>query len=300
MIYIAPTETVKFGFLGPTGLTGSARVRIVADGATVTAATTSGITEFPASSGAYQVNITAPSDEGFYLILVDDGSATPDHLSAQELTVTSDTAIVIASSGQDYITESELKAAKELAGYTYADGQIPNVITAASRVVDRLCGTRRRFYADADANQVRYYTADDSCKLEIDDLITLTTLATDNNGDGTYEVTWATTDYKLNPLNAAADSWPYERIKVAANGRYRFPRYEAGVKITGQFGWLAVPAEVWTATSILAVRYLLRVRESPAGIVVVGGMEGSMMRLARTDPDVPGLLERFSRKRILA
>jgi hypothetical protein len=52
---------------------------------------------------------------------------------------------------------------------------------------------------------------------------------------------------------------------------------------------------------ILSTRYLLRAREAPSGILTVGGpVEGSMMRLARTDPDIPGLLARFNRSRLIA
>jgi hypothetical protein len=201
---------------------------------------------------------------------------------------------------QDYITSADLKAARELTGYSFADGQIPSTITAASRVVDRMCGTRRRFYADADATQVRYYTARFRDTLEIDDLITCTSVETDNNSDGTFELLWTVnTDFFLEPFNGPADGWPYETITVAPRGRYTFPCYPRGVKITGKFGWSAVPAEVWSATMILSTRYLLRAREAPAGIIAVGSaLEGSIMRIARTDPDVPTLLERFSRKRL--
>lgn len=296
MIYATPGESRVHGFLANTGLAGTARIRIVQGAATITAATTSGIVEYPASSGAYQATFTAPSTSGNYLILIDDGAVTPGHLDAVDLVVTYASPSVGASSG-DYITEADLKAARELTGYSFADGQIPSVITSASRVVDRMCGTRRRFYADADATQVRHYTAGRCDRIEIDDIITVTTIETDNNGDGTFETTWAATDYVMEPLNAAADSMPYESIRVTQAGRYRFPHFVPGVKVTGKFGWAAVPAEVWTATMLLSVRYLLRAREAPSGIIAIGSaVEGSVMRLARTDPDVPGLLERFSRK----
>lgn len=300
MIYAAPGSTRTHGFLGPTGLAGTARLRIIADGSTITAATTDGITEYPAGSGVYQAEFTAPDTVGSYLLVIDDGSATPAHIEAADLYVTFTLPSTGASSG-DYITEDELKDARELTGLSFADGQIPNVITAASRCVDKLCGTLRRFYLDDDATSVRYYRARDCHTIEIDDLVQLTSLETDYNGDGTYETTWASTDYVLEPFNAPDDDWPYETISITPTGRYRFPTYRGkSVKVTGQFGWAAVPAEVWTATMLLSVRYLLRAREAPAGIIAVGSaIEGSVMRLARTDPDVPGLLERFSRKRVL-
>lgn len=202
----------------------------------------------------------------------------------------------------DYITEDDLKSARSLSGYTFADGEIPRTITAASRVVDKLCGRLRRFYQDDDANQVRVYTPASDCLVMIDDLVEITSLKTDFNGDGTFEVTWSTTDYQLTPFNAAADDRPYETIRRREpTGRNYFPCWQGSVQVTGKFGWPEVPAEVTTATLLLASRYLSRSRDATFGILAIGGpVEGTMMRIARTDPDIPGLLADLSRKQLLA
>lgn len=199
---------------------------------------------------------------------------------------------------KDYTTVEALKAARELSGTNFADGQIPGVITAASRVIDEMCGHLRRFWLDDDNTSIRYYTPSRTDTIEIDDIADIQQVATDLNGDGTFEQTWAATDYTADPLNAVADERPYERLIRTWNSTFYFPCRVKSVRITGQFGWSAVPADITLATEILAVRYLLRAREAPGGIITVGGpVEGSMMRLARTDPDLPGLLDRFSRKR---
>lgn len=74
------------------GLTGTLGVRVVNDAtsATVTARTTSGITENPASSGRYVYSGTAPSSAGKYSVVWDSGSVSPSTLADEQLIVYSD------------------------------------------------------------------------------------------------------------------------------------------------------------------------------------------------------------------
>ena len=76
----------------------------------------------------------------------------------------------------EYATVAELKGALELGEENFADPDLIRALTAASRTVDH--ETSRRFWADEDATQVRYYTPEFSDFVWIDDLVTLTTLAT--------------------------------------------------------------------------------------------------------------------------
>src|SRR3990167_10237043 len=80
---------------------------------------------------------------------------------------------------------------------TTSDVAIERIINAVSRKIDEWCFTR--FYTTT-ADETYYYTAAESGKLYTDDILSLTTLATDEDGDRTYEVTWASTDYDLNPV----------------------------------------------------------------------------------------------------
>jgi hypothetical protein len=136
--------------------------------------------------------------------------------------------------------------------------------------------------------------------LIIDDLFALNALDVDRAGTGSYSEAWTvSTHFLLGPLNAAADGKPYEHIEVrGTSGRY-FPRgVVAGVRVTGQFGWAAVPSQVTAATTILAAKLLLRMREAPLGFVVAGGLDAAVVaRIARTDPDVFWLISDLDRKR---
>jgi hypothetical protein len=197
----------------------------------------------------------------------------------------------------EYATSSELKATLSLGSETFADADITLALTGASRAIDKLCN--RRFYADADVSQVRYYTPDDRRCLRIDDLVTLTSLTVDSNGDGTYEQTWTlNTDFVLKPLNAAADSEPWREIEIHPLGSYCFPCHlPRSVKVTGKFGWAAVPDAIKAATMMLSARLIKRAREAPFGVAGFG-MDGAVVSIARNDPDVVGLVKPYMRGRV--
>lgn len=192
----------------------------------------------------------------------------------------------------DYVTSSELKATLSLTNETFADDDVALAITAASRAVDSVCD--RRFYADTGTSNVRYYSPSDGCVLFIDDLVTLTEFATDPGGDGTFEETWTqNTDFTLEPLNAAADGWPWTTVRVHPRTAFYLPtRYPRSVRVTGKFGWSAAPEPVKMATKIVATKVFKRSREAPFGFISAGDLA---MRIAQNDPDVKLLLDGYER-----
>ncbi|HXO86432.1 MAG TPA: hypothetical protein VN803_13010 [Gemmatimonadales bacterium] len=206
----------------------------------------------------------------------------------------------------EYALLADLKATLDLSGETFADADLQLALTAASRAIDNIC--ERRFWPDPDATSVRYYTPRRSSRLlEIDDLIALTSFETDNDADGVFEFSWTVnTDFVLEPLNAPADGEPYTMVRVQPYGHYRLPGAYRGftqrvtlprtVKVTGQFGWQAVPDEIKQATMILAPRLSRRSREAPFGVIgfaMEGGSSAAM--IARQDPDVMMLIGPYVR-----
>jgi hypothetical protein len=170
------------------------------------------------------------------------------------------------------------------------DTDLELIIQAVSRAVDLACG--RVFYAGTPAT-VRYYTAQSFKNCFTDDFSAVTALATDEDGDETYETTWAATDYRLMPFDKPAD-WPYMWLAVKPNGQHQFPaRLPAGVKVTGTFGWAAVPDMVREAC-LLQTNRLWERRGSPFG--VLGANEfGAPTVIVKLDPDVVQLLQPFVR-----
>jgi hypothetical protein len=141
-----------------------------------------------------------------------------------------------------YITLKELQNHLHSNGMptTFTDADKVNMeiaIEACSRLVDQWCDTT--FYA---RTETRYFTSQFSDLLYVDDLISITTLKTDNDNDGTYEITWQTSDYWLEPRNARiktneADKEPYRQIRINTNGNYYFPVTHYGIEITGLWGY---------------------------------------------------------------
>lgn len=186
---------------------------------------------------------------------------------------------------------TDLVTIKAVIGLTNTDKdtRLEQIVQAVSRQIDQQCG--RRFYA---ANQTRYYTPrNEYCLTLPDDLLSVTTLTTDDDGDGTVETVWASTDYLLTPFNASADGIPYSGLVVNdAQGRYCFPLYQRSVEIMGSFGYAeTVPDEIREATIIQSVR-IFRRGDAPFGVTGSAEM-GQSVVIARLDPDVRAMLAHY-------
>lgn len=103
------------------------------------------------------------------------------------------------------------------------------LLEAASRLIDKQIN--RFFYVD---ETTRTFNGSAS-PLFVDDLLAVDTLKLDEDGDGTFEETLATTDYILYPLN----EFPKTYIKISPNsnfGSFAGSILE-GVEIAGDFGY---------------------------------------------------------------
>jgi hypothetical protein len=169
-----------------------------------------------------------------------------------------------------------LQEAQDYIGAQFADsaGIIDDVVTAASRAVDRFCG--RHFYraGTQGAPVARYFDATSPSLLRLgtyNDLTTLVTLKSDDNGDGTYETTWSASNYQLAPVGATArapQAEPFTEIRLL-NGfdfEMHVPSGRTGlIEVSGVWGWPSVPAEVTQATRII-VAELAKLKDAPFGV----------------------------------
>ncbi len=110
------------------------------------------------------------------------------------------------------------------------DTALRKLLEYASRQLDKEC--RRFFYC---YTGTRYYNGAKSDLFLPDDLLSITTLKTDEDADGTFENSLATTDYFLYPLN----DYPKIRVEINPNGDYS--SFASGVlksvEIVGTFGY---------------------------------------------------------------
>lgn len=190
-----------------------------------------------------------------------------------------------------YATLAEVKAALRISD-SVDDALIENSINSASRMIDGYC--EREFYQAGTAS--RYYAATTELYVEIDDLAgTAITVATDPNVNGSFDLVWTPADYQLEPLNGklAGQTWPYTRIRAALNYLFPVENQLALVKVTGVFGWPAVPAAVNTAC-ILQSQRLFKRFDSPTGVLGFGDM-GAIRVTRQIDPDVAQLLGPYAR-----
>jgi hypothetical protein len=170
---------------------------------------------------------------------------------------------------------------------------LDSVITAVSRLIDQYCG--RRFYTTS-SDETRYYTAVDAgLFLCPDDIVSLTMLATDGDGDRVYEDTWAATDYDLEPFNASLDSQPYVRIRVTPDGLYSFPTIRKSIKLVGKFGYASTTPAMIKEACLLQCERLFKRKDAPFGVLGAGGMGQAMVLSSKLDPDVELMLWPFVR-----
>lgn len=83
----------------------------------------------------------------------------------------------------------------------------------------------------------RYYTAHDHNVLDVDDLIGVSAIRLDQSRDRSYGTTLSTSDYELEPFNAAERREPYRTIVTAPQGSYRFDAGRRGVQVVGTWGY---------------------------------------------------------------
>jgi hypothetical protein len=165
----------------------------------------------------------------------------------------------------DYITSANFKTRFGISVST-DDARIAAHVTAASLEVDSICG---RQFGTGSAGTVRYFTAESWTRVRVDDASAITAVATDVDGTGSYGQSWTvTTDYLTEPFNGVGPNgqtgWPF--TSLLAVGSLCFPTCHTrpAVKVTGTFGWAAVPTDVVEATYLLAHRLYFE-RDVPSG-----------------------------------
>ena len=190
-----------------------------------------------------------------------------------------------------YATLAQVKAAMRISD-SVDDTLIETAIESASRQIDGHC--ERRFYTTA---TTRIYTPNDSFVCEIDDLVSITSLKTSSDVDGSFDTTWAADDYQLEPLNAIAGGMDVSYTQIRATGDYLFPLSggEATVQVVGTFGWATVPTDIEQACIILSQRQYKRY-DSPLGVAGIGDI--GIIRVSRIDPDVASILAPYRRLRM--
>lgn len=158
------------------------------------------------------------------------------------------------------------------------DSIIVDVCNATSRWIDEFCG--RHFFRMTDT---RTYQPFDIWLLDIDDIVSVTSLKIDLDGDGVYETAWTQgTDYMLRVGDGQfsqkryGEPRPYTQVQVLQGGGTWFPftwpfTHLDRVQITGMYGWPQVPAAVHQAALLVAADWF-KLKDAPWGVAGVGDL----------------------------
>jgi hypothetical protein len=196
-----------------------------------------------------------------------------------------------------YATLAEFKAAVGITDST-DDTALQSVLDATDTLIDLYCDRKTGF---GTATETRFYTAEDYEYVLTDDLVSVTTLQTDDDANGTYETTWTSgTDYVLAPRNAALDGFPYTEIDTSVTWPRNFPKdVYLGVKVVGVFGFPSVPAAVKQA-EIIQAGAVWNSRTAPFGVIGSADL-GGILRMSRAlHPEAALILEPYRKRNGLA
>lgn len=188
-----------------------------------------------------------------------------------------------------YASLVEVKAALRITD-SIDDSLLEMAIESASRLLDAY--TSRSFYSSGTA-VARYYAATNDYLTEIDDAVSISQVATDFSADGTYDTVWDATDYEILPLNGRVDGLAVPYNGLRAIGDYTFPLWngEGLVKVTGVWGWSAVPIAIKQACIFQSSRIFKRL-DSPLGVLSSPDL-GFMRVGSKIDPDVAQLVDPY-------
>jgi len=133
------------------------------------------------------------------------------------------------------LTTLKSEAYLQISAVASYDTQLRQLLEHASRLIDKYCD--RFFYClESSTASPRYYSGASSNFFLPDDILSITTLKTDEDGDGTFENTLVeNTDFFLYPLN----TFPKIRAEINPNGSYGgfASGTKRGVEIVGVFGY---------------------------------------------------------------
>lgn len=203
------------------------------------------------------------------------------------------------------VTEDDLKEVLGIAGSdTTDDNRLTVAADAATQMIQAYCN---RHFVQQSTVSARTLVASTPWMIEVDDISTATGLIikTDEDADGTFETTWASTDYQLEPLNGklGGQDWPYTRIRAIKAREFPFDYGQALVQVTARWGWanpadasLYIPQPVTEAALIQGVS-VFKSADAPLGIAGFGDI--GIMRLRQAmHPVAMALLAPYRREQV--
>lgn len=242
-------------------------------------------------TGVYQLQVGCTIVGLWSYVWVGTGSAS----DVQAGTFTVNPAATI---NQFYTSVEELKDRLGITD-TGADFQLQLAVQAAARAIEEYTG--RYFYQ---LTETRTFVPYNIWEQPIDDVVSVSALNIDMDGDGTFEQVWTqNVDYQLMygpyEFNAftTGEQRPYTLVRVingAAGGRF-FPFIWPfaplnRVQVVGTWGWPQVPYAIKQATIQVAAEFF-KLKDAPFGLV--GTSEFGVVRVPKQNPYITKLLTQY-------
>jgi hypothetical protein len=190
-----------------------------------------------------------------------------------------------------YATLAQMKSAIRIpSADTIDDAMLEMAVESASRMIDAECD--RNFYSSGTAT--RDFVPSDAYVVDTDDLTEIVSVRLDDQGDLTFLITLATSDFQAEPVNqrVSGNAFPIYRLRMI--GDFLLPIWgkQATVRIQGVYGFTPAPIQITQATLIQAARIFKRA-DSPLGVAGFGDM--GAIRVGKVDPDVAQLIRPFKK-----
>lgn len=176
------------------------------------------------------------------------------------------------------------------------DATILRALKSASRQIDGYCG---RFFGQSADDEIQYITARawysrygmyaSGVAVEAPEFVTLSEIAFDD-GSLLYADVVDAESYSFLPAESVNLSEPYSAIDLATN--IGWPTGRNYVRLTGTFGWPAVPDVIMEATHLIANR-LRSLWTAPFGATGAGEMGSGLNMTAALTPMIREMIEPY-------
>ncbi len=201
-----------------------------------------------------------------------------------------------------YATLAEYRATSSLHA-SAGELAVTAALVSASRLIERGLGNhpRQRYFRKAESESARVFDGPGVPQLYIDDAATVTSVAVDTAGDGSFATTYTLAGHSWineEPENRDTAAEPVTMLEVlpyAAAPFGAWPRGRRCLRVTATWGWPAIPVPIKKLT-ILIARQIVDLETAGIAQTVVA-LDDSVLQLA---PGAPTLLRdirtRYSRR----
>lgn len=198
----------------------------------------------------------------------------------------------------DYVTVAEIKADlpdSDIDTLNDYDAVLANMITSASRLIDREVGGWPNYFDAPSTDSTRYFDGSGEEEQWIDPMTSLTSVSVAESGgrsSSNYTDWTENTDYYVWPYNYSEIGKPIEKLIVDnfEGSKGVFNESRKSVKVVGKFGYSASPPDdIVQAVKIQVMRWFMRSKQAWQDTSASERL-GQMLYTQELDPDVKRLL----------